>query len=53
MGSGAVLGSATVTLSNNVQAQLAPDLFPLIDGCGIASQGASKIPFIAFDLAGG
>jgi hypothetical protein len=48
-----VLGSATVTLSNGVQAQLAPDLLPLVSGCGIATQGAGKIPFIAFDLAGG
>jgi len=53
MGTGAVLGSASVTLGNNVQAQLAPDLLPLISDCGIATQGAGKIPFIAFDLAGG
>ena len=53
MGSGAVLGSAMVTLPGNVQAQLSPDLVPLISDCGIATQGAGKIPFIAFDLAGG
>ncbi len=54
MGSGLALGSAaTVTLSNNVHAQLAPDLLPLVADCGIATQGAGKIPFIAFDLAGG
>jgi len=53
MGSGAVLGSAALTLSNGVQAQLAPDLLPLISSCGIATQGGGKIPFIAFDLAGG
>ena len=52
-GTGAVLGSAGVTLPSGVQAQLAPDLLPLISTCGIATQGAGKIPFIAFDLAGG
>ncbi len=54
MGSGLTLGSAVgVTLSNNVYAQLSPDLLPLVSDCGIATQGAGKIPFIAFDLAGG
>ncbi len=53
MGSAAVIGGATVTLPGNVQAALAPDLLPLISSCGIATQGAGKIPFIAFDLAGG
>ncbi len=53
MGSAAVIGGATVTLPGQVQAQLAPDLLPFVSGCGIATQGAGKIPFIAFDLAGG
>ncbi len=53
MGTGAVLGSTLVTLPGGLQAQLAPDLVPLIAGCGITTQGAGKIPFIAFDLAGG
>ena len=53
MGSAGVLGSASVTLPGNVHAQLSPDLVPLISQCGIATQGAGKIPFIAFDLAGG
>ena len=53
MGTGAVLGSSLVTLPGGVQAQLAPDLLPLVSSCGIATQGAGKIPFIAFDLAGG
>lgn len=34
-------------------AALAPDLEVLKAGCGIATQGAGKIPFICFDLAGG
>ena len=54
MGAGSVLaGTTTVTLSSGVQAQLSPDLLPLVSQCGIATQGAGKIPFICFDLAGG
>jgi len=34
-------------------AALAPDLEALKSGCGIATIGAGKIPFICFDLAGG
>ncbi len=34
-------------------AALSPDLEALKTGCGIATQGAGKIPFICFDLAGG
>ncbi len=34
-------------------AALSPDLAALRAGCGIANLGAGKIPFIAFDLAGG
>jgi len=34
-------------------AALAPDIEALKSGCGIATQGAGKIPFICFDLAGG
>ncbi len=34
-------------------AQLSPDLQSLTESCGIAVQGAGKIPFICFDLAGG
>ena len=30
-----------------------PDLEALKSSCGIATQGAGKIPFIVFDLAGG
>ena len=35
------------------RAALAPDLEALKLACGFAVQGAGKIPFIAFDLAGG
>ena len=34
-------------------AALSPDLEALRSQCGIAVQGAGKIPFICFDLAGG
>ncbi len=52
-GMGAMLGGATVTLGNKAHATLSPELVPLIADCGIATQGAGKIPFICFDLAGG
>jgi len=53
-GSGLVLGGATVTLGpRRARAALSPDLLPLVSACGIATQGAGKIPFICFDLAGG
>ncbi len=35
------------------QAALAPDLEALKSSCGLSVQGAGKIPFICFDLAGG
>jgi len=35
------------------RAALSPDLQALAASCGIAVQGAGKIPFICFDLAGG
>ncbi len=34
-------------------AALSPDLNALRQGCGIAANGAGKIPFVCFDLAGG
>ncbi|MEM7096992.1 MAG: hypothetical protein AAF541_01945 [Pseudomonadota bacterium] len=52
-GSAAVIGATGVTLPNGARAALSPDLLPLVSECGIATQGAGKIPFIAFDLAGG
>lgn len=38
---------------NKAHAELSPDLEALRDSCGISVQGAGKIPFISFDLAGG
>ncbi len=52
-GTGTVLGGATISLGGKAHATLSADLLPLITQCGIATQGAGKIPFIAFDLAGG
>ena len=40
-------------LSSKANAALSPDLEALKANCGIATQGAGKIPFICFDLAGG
>ncbi len=37
----------------SAMAALSPDLEPLKGPCGLAVAGAGKIPFIAFDLAGG
>ncbi|MEM8767298.1 MAG: hypothetical protein AAGE43_07640 [Pseudomonadota bacterium] len=51
-GGAGVLGSSLITLNNKAFA-LSPDVAALVDGCGIATQGAGKIPFICFDLAGG
>ena len=52
MGSAGVLGSSSLVIGNRAQA-LAPDLVTMVENCGIATQGAGKIPFICFDLAGG
>jgi hypothetical protein len=38
---------------NKAQAALSADIEALKTACGIAVQGAGKIPFICFDLAGG
>ena len=52
MGGVGLLGSSTLTLGSRAHA-LAPDVAALVSSCGIATQGAGKIPFICFDLAGG
>lgn len=55
-GVGTVLGGSIFSLFANprmAQAALSPDLESLKASCGIAVQGAGKIPFICFDLAGG
>ncbi|MGE0624890.1 MAG: hypothetical protein AB7I04_12260 [Pseudomonadales bacterium] len=52
MGGAGLLGSSLLTLGNRSFA-LSPDLAGWVSTCGIATQGAGKIPFICFDLAGG
>jgi hypothetical protein len=56
-GLGTVIGgSLSGLLVNSALAQeinLSNDIAALMDECGIATQGAGKIPFICFDLAGG
>ena len=52
MGSAGLLGSSLMTIGNRSLA-LSPDLAGWVSTCGIATQGAGKIPFICFDLAGG
>ena len=53
-GSAYMLGGGVLSLFSNPREALA-DLSEDLDtvGCGIATSGAGKIPFIAFDLAGG
>jgi len=48
---GSVLG--LFTSPNKAHAALSPDLEALKASCGISADGAGKIPFICFDLAGG
>ena len=59
---GFMMGAATVVAPSlfslfasprMASAALSPDLEALKQACGIAVQGAGKIPFICFDLAGG
>lgn len=55
-GLGVVLGGSIFSLFANPRAAyaaLSSDLEALKASCGIATQGAGKIPFICFDLAGG
>ncbi len=52
-GAGALFGTTTISLGNKAYATLSNDLLALVNTCGIATQGAGKIPFICFDLAGG
>jgi len=51
-GAGALFGTSAMTLGNKAYG-LSGDLAGLVSSCGIATQGAGKIPFICFDLAGG
>ena len=55
-GLGAVMGPSIFSLfasPRQAQAALSSDLETLKGSCGITVQGAGKIPFICFDLAGG
>ncbi|MDZ7645065.1 MAG: hypothetical protein U5K76_13130 [Woeseiaceae bacterium] len=56
-GSAFALGGGVLSLFANPRAafaELSGDLTPLLsDPCNIATEGAGKIPFICFDLAGG
>ena len=55
-GGQAVAGASLLSMfanPNKAFAALSPDIQALRDSCGISVQGAGKIPFISFDLAGG
>jgi hypothetical protein len=55
-GGHAVAGLSMLSLfanPNQAHAALSSDIEALRDSCGISTQGAGKIPFISFDLAGG
>ncbi|MBV1905678.1 MAG: hypothetical protein KUG75_06345 [Pseudomonadales bacterium] len=54
-GTAAVAGGSLLSLfaSPRKAFALSSDLQALVSSCGIATQGAGKIPFICFDLAGG
>ncbi len=55
-GAGVLAGPTVFGLFANpreARAALSPDIETLRQNCGIAVQGAGKIPFICFDLAGG
>ncbi|MDX1496154.1 MAG: hypothetical protein R3352_01230 [Salinisphaeraceae bacterium] len=55
-GSASVFGSSIFSLfasPGSASAALSSDLEALKSSCGIAVEGAGKIPFICFDLAGG
>jgi len=56
MGGAAVYGASAMSLfasPGKAYGALSADLEALKTSCGIATQGAGKIPFICFDLAGG
>jgi len=55
-GAGVVAGASLFSLFANPReafAALSGDISALKTSCGLATQGAKKIPFICFDLAGG
>ncbi len=54
-GAATIMGGSLLNgmMSSPASATLSADLEALKASCGIATQGAGKIPFICFDLAGG
>ncbi len=55
-GAASIMGGSVLSLFANPRAAyaaLSGDIATLRDNCGIVTQGAGKIPFICFDLAGG
>ena len=55
-GAGTLIGGSVLGLFSNPReayAALSGDIATLRNNCGIVTQGAGKIPFICFDLAGG
>ncbi len=54
-GIGAVMAPSLLSLlfSSPAHATLSADINAMKTACGLATQGAGKIPFMAFDLAGG
>jgi hypothetical protein len=57
LGSGTLIGGSLMGILTNpalaADVSLSDDIAAVRDACGIAAQGAGKIPFICFDLAGG
>lgn len=57
LGTGTVVGGSLLGLlahpAFGAEVSLSSDIAAVRDTCGIAAQGAGKIPFICFDLAGG
>ncbi|HTF98921.1 MAG TPA: hypothetical protein VL995_22480 [Cellvibrio sp.] len=57
LGSGTLVGGSLLSILTQpgyaAEVNLSADIAAVRDQCGIAAQGAGKIPFICFDLAGG
>lgn len=57
LGTGTLVGGSLMSILTNpaaaAEVALSSDIAAVRDACGIAAQGAGKIPFICFDLAGG
>lgn len=53
LGGATALGSTVMSLGPNRSVALSGTLNTILADCGFSTQGAGKIPFIAFDLAGG